>query len=87
MFETRGNEGWIVLNSLIFVLESLDYCLGVSVQAITVRSTHYEPTCSVYLVDFNRHGWECYLADVLRYLSDTVLTSLFCLSVAIKDNL
>ena len=46
VFENAGNVRWIVLNSLIFVFESLDYCLGVLVQ---VRSTHFFlPMCSDY---------------------------------------
>ena len=47
--ETTGNKRWIVFNSLIFVLESLDYCWDVFVQVITLISTPCEPVCSVYL--------------------------------------
>lgn len=76
-----------MLNSLIFVHESLDYCLGVLVEVVTLRSTPYEPVFGLLVSIINALGCERYLADVLRYLSDTVLTSPFCLSVAIKDNL
>jgi len=55
VFESTGSERWIVFNSLIFVLEPLDYCLGVLVQVITLRSTLFEPMCSDYMCRLLKH--------------------------------
>ena len=56
--------------------------------SISIKITYFLFYRKIVLASvINADGCERYLADVLPYLSDTVLTSLFCLSVAIKDSL
>ena len=86
VFETTDNERWTVLNSLIILLESLDYCLGVLVQVITLRSTPCEPVCSDYLCRLLTLMGVNVIWLACCVICQILLNGLFCVSVAIKDN-